>query len=117
EKEEDVEAEARRKARGGSNSGGNAATRARPPGLNELLNRIPQARREPFCQAMAECDRPIALLAELRAALDGMHGPPLAPDIVGQALHDLVANGDHRRFNARLVRRYLAGVDPPAKPG
>jgi hypothetical protein len=27
-----------------------------------------------------------------------------------------VANGDYKRFNARLVRRYLAGVDPPAKP-
>jgi len=110
EKEEDVEAEARRKARGG----GNGTARAQPRELPDLLQRLPEPRREALSRACAECDRPPALLAELRSALDGMHGPPLAPEVVGQAVHDLVANGHHRRFNARLVRRYLAGVDPPA---
>ena len=113
DRDRDVDVEARGRAR----SNGRDGKGCPPEPLSELTLRIPEAHRAALRLAVAECDRPASLAAELRAALDGMHGPALAPEVVGQAVHDLVANGDHRKFNARLVRRYLAGVDPPANPG
>jgi len=78
----------------------------------ELLRLIPDNRRADLETALAECDRVAAMTAELLGyATDaGGTGRTYSGADIGSALHDWVANGDHRRFNARQLRRYVEGA-------
>lgn len=52
-----------------------------------------------------------AYLAEMSVALEGMHGPPLTPQQLGEALRDYVGNGDHEQPNFKHFRAYLRRPD------
>lgn len=78
----------------------------------ELLQLIPNNRHADLETALAECDRVRAMMAELlgfASDADGT-GRTYTGAQIGSALHDWVANGDHRRFNARQLRRYVEGA-------
>lgn len=84
----------------------------------ELLQLIPNNRHADLETALAECDRVAAMAAELlgfASDADGT-GRTYTGAQIGSALHDWVANGDHRRFNARQLRRYVEGAVSPPKP-
>jgi hypothetical protein len=78
----------------------------------ELMQLIPSNRHADLETALAECDRVGAMTAELLgfASDAGGTGRTYTGAQIGSALHDWVANGDHRRFNARQLLRYVEGA-------
>jgi len=90
--------------------------RAEPSAEGALRDLIPERLHGDLETALAECDRPAALVAELMGMTTdaGGTGRTFTGAEIGQGLHDLVANGDHIRFRARLVRRYIEGIRPLA---
>ena len=52
--------------------------------------------------------------AEMNAALQGMHGPPLTPAQLDQAINDYVGNGASDAPNLRQFRAYLRSSGKPS---
>ncbi len=63
-----------------------------------------------ICQ---DAPAPHQWVAEAAASLDGMHGPPLSPRQLGEALREYVGNGNLRTPNFRHFRGYLRTASNP----
>jgi hypothetical protein len=53
------------------------------------------------------------LCAEIRALVDGMHGPPVPIEQLAVGFNDYVAGGHVGRRSLRQFRRFVRGVDAP----
>lgn len=83
---------------------------------SELAERLPtDSDRVALTALIAIVGNRPAWLAELTAALEGMHGPPLSPAQLGEALRDFVANGLPANPTLAHFRAYMKRAASPSK--
>jgi len=94
-------------------------TETTPPPLcdpDEVRSNLPERYRGALDQVLTRVVVPASLIATLNAMNSGLDPPPYTWEEIGLGLHDLVANGKHVQFNARQLRRYVAGAREQLQP-
>lgn len=87
-------------------------TTSSPSSAHEALAcRLPETHRLDLSRLLLRVESPESWIAEMAASLDGMHGPVLTPDQLGQAIRDYSGNGAEP--NMRLFRGYLRDAAKP----
>lgn len=76
------------------------------PRYLETLARLPETDRPALEGLVRAAQRPVPLVGEIAALLDGMHGPQASPEAVGQALRDLALIGTP--VSGRMLRGFVA---------
>lgn len=74
------------------------------------------AHRETLERIVATVPSPATWVAEMRARVEGMHGPPLSIQQLGDALTDYVGNGNLKSPSFRHFRAYLDSAAQPREP-
>jgi len=77
---------------------------------------LPERFHDDLEHALKHVKVPDSLIATLSAMNSGLDPPPYTWEEIGLGLHDLVANGKHVQFNARQLRRYVAGAREQLQP-
>lgn len=72
--------------------------------------------RQHFDALVQSSASPESVAAECQAALQGMHGLPVAPSHLAQAVTDYRANNAGKPFNMRHFRGYLRSAAQPVRP-